>query len=509
MVYPVTDAELVLVKNKNVLLLAKVTTTNAAEAKPTGSLRVENSSGQLLQTIAMTAPTGAIPTTAPASPSLATAYSATIPAALINSGIVLKVSLANGQTPTTVTPRVGAENAITLMAVPVKIESTTVDMPTGMAAYFQPKVPVGKVTEQIHATFTSTAVPTFPANESEWSTAMGKVLGEMAALRTSESGSSRTYYYGFLPKITYGQVGLGYVPGNAAVGVGKFANNNMGVALDTMVHELGHNLSLSHAPCGVTNGDPQYPYAGGTLGGSGRYIWGYNLSTATFIDATDTSKHDAMSYCGGSSFSDYSYRKMQKHLTPADALYVTETKAAELPQELLLISGQLDASGVKVNPLKAFQGLLQAPAPGPYTLRITTTTGTVQYPFATDTLDHRSDLALFSFSVPNPGQVLSVAILRGDQVLYSSQAVAKNGIYTKASAPQMSAVEQGGVLTVQWDAQTYPYLMVTHVGDKRSTLIVDAKGGKLQLPIQGVPAGGRYELSFSDGLNAVRIEQKR
>ena len=68
MVYPVTDAELVLVKNKNVLLLAKVTTTNAAEAKPTGSLRVENSSGQLLQAIAMTAPTGAIPTTAPASP---------------------------------------------------------------------------------------------------------------------------------------------------------------------------------------------------------------------------------------------------------------------------------------------------------------------------------------------------------------------------------------------------------------------------------------------------------
>jgi hypothetical protein len=508
MVYPVTDSELVLVKNKNVLLLAKVTTTNASEPKPAGTLRVEDSSGQLLQTIAMTAPTGAIPTTVPISPSFATAYSATIPAALINSGVVLKASLANGQPATSVTPRVGAENVITLMAVPVKIQSTTVDMPTGMAAYFQPKVPVGKVTEQIHATFTSTAVPTFPADESEWSTAMGKILGEMAALRTSESGSNRTYYYGFLPKTTYGQVGLGYVPGNAAVGVGKFANNNMGVALDTMVHELGHNLSLSHAPCGLTGGDPQYPYAGGTLGGSGRYIWGYNLSTATFIDATDTSKHDAMSYCSGNSFSDYSYRKMQKHLTPADALYVNEAKAAELPQELLLISGQLDASGVKVNPLKAFQGLLQAPAPGPYTLRIVTTSGTVQYPFATDTLDHRSDLALFSFSVPNPGQVLSVSILRGDQVLYNSQAVAKSGIYTK-SAPQTQAVEQGGVLTVQWDAQTYPYLMVTHVGDKRSTLIVDAKGGKLQLPIQGVPAGGRFELSFSDGLNAMRVEQKR
>lgn len=507
MVYPVTDSELVLVKNKNVLLLAKVTTTNTAEAKPSGSVRVESSSGQLLQTIALTPPTGAIPTSAPTSPSFATAYSATIPASLINSGVVFKVSLANGQTPTTVTPRVGAENAITLVAVPVKIQSTTVSMPSGMGDYFQPKVPVAKVTEQIHATFTSTAVPTFPADESEWSTAMSKILGEMAALRTSESGGSRTYYYGFLPKTTYGQVGLGYVSGNAAVGVGKFGSNS-GVALDTMVHELGHNLSLSHAPCGVTGGDPQYPYAGGTLGGSGRYIWGYNLSTGAFIDATDPKKYDAMSYCSGNSFSDYNYRKMQKYLTPADALYVGESKAAEAPQELLLVSGQLDANGVQVNPLKAFQGIVQRPAPGPYTLRIVTTGGTVQYPFATETLDHRTDVSMFSFSVPNPGQVLSVAVLRGEQVLYSTQATAKSGIYTK-SAVQMTAVEQGGTLTVQWDAQTYPYLMVTHVGDKRSTLIVDAKGGRLQLPIQGVPAGGRYELSFSDGLNTVRVEQKR
>jgi uncharacterized protein YcgI (DUF1989 family) len=199
---------------------------------------------------------------------------------------------------------------------------------------------------------------------------------------------------------------------------------------------------------------------------------------------------------------------MQKYLTPADALYVGESKAAEAPQELLLVSGQLDANGVQVNPLKAFQGIVQRPAPGPYTLRIVTTGGTVQYPFATETLDHRTDVSMFSFSVPNPGQVLSVAVLRGEQVLYSTQATAKSGIYTK-SAVQMSAVEQGGTLTVQWDAQTYPYLMVTHVGDKRSTLIVDAKGGRLQLPIQGVPAGGRYELSFSDGLNAVRVEQKR
>lgn len=508
MVYPVTDSELVLVKNKATVVLAKVTTTNATEPKPAGSLRVESSDGQLLQTIALTAPTGAIPFTAPTSPSFTTAYSATIPASLINSGVVLKVSLANGQAPTTVTPRVGAENAITLMAVPVRIESTTVNMPTGMAAYFLPKAPVGKVTEQIHATFTSTAVPTFPANETEWKTAMSKVLGEMAALRTSESGGNRTYYYGFLPKTTYGQVGLGYVPGNAAVGVGKFGND-MGVALETMVHELGHNLSLSHAPCGLTSGDPQYPYAGGTLGGSGRYIWGYNISTATFIDATDTSKHDVMSYCSGDSFSDYSYRKMQKHLTPADALYVDPNKAAEVPQELLLISGEVDASGIRVNPFKAFQGLLQLPAPGPYTLRITTPTGTLQYPFAGDTLDHRSDLSMFTFSVPNPGQIVSVAILRGSQVLYNMQASAKGSVYTKASAPQTLVVEQGGALIVQWDAQSYPYLMVTHVGDKRSTLVVDAKGGKLNLPIQGLPAGGRFEFSFSDGLNSVRVERSR
>ena len=44
-----------------------------------------------------------------------------------------------------------------------------------------------------------------------------------------------------------------------------------------MLHEVGHNLSLRHAPCGdPSNPDPNYPYANATMGAGNRFIWGYD-----------------------------------------------------------------------------------------------------------------------------------------------------------------------------------------------------------------------------------------
>ena len=58
MVFPSDDAQLVLVDGKDVLVLVKVTTTNTQEAKPGGTLTVENASGQTLFSVALTPPTG-------------------------------------------------------------------------------------------------------------------------------------------------------------------------------------------------------------------------------------------------------------------------------------------------------------------------------------------------------------------------------------------------------------------------------------------------------------------
>nr|MBA3624239.1 hypothetical protein [Methylibium sp.] len=69
--------------------------------------------------------------------------------------------------------------------------------------------------------------------------------------------------------------------------------------------------------------------------------------------------------------------------------------------------------------------------------------------------------------------------------------------------------EQAGVLRLTWDHVKYPYLTVTHVGAKRSTLAQDLEGGDASLSLAGVPVKGSFEFSLSDGLNTLRVMHNR
>ena len=63
----------------------------------------------------------------------------------------------------------------------------------------------------------------------------------MRALRSSDGSSA--YYYG-LVKVGYGSgvAGVGYIGIPVSIGVDR--------SLSTVLHELGHNFGLTHAPCG-------------------------------------------------------------------------------------------------------------------------------------------------------------------------------------------------------------------------------------------------------------------
>ncbi len=523
MVFPSDDAQLVLVGGKDVLVLAKVTTTNTQEAKPGGTLTVEDASGQTLYTVALTPPTGAIPTTLNATPSFSHDYSAQLPGAWVKAGLRLKVGLNNGLAAAALSPRVGSSNAITLMAIPIQIGSKLAVVPADSANYLRARMPTATVTMPQRAPMVSTSVTTVPTTDQGWLNAMQNLLGEIADIRVSENAQRNAYYYGFFPKSSYGYMGLGYLGYQAAVGA-DWAYRNLG--LETLVHEVGHNTGLPHAPCGgPSNTDANYPYANAALGAGSRFIWGYNPTTNTFTNPTNSALHDVMSYCTGDTFSDYNYRKIQVRLTPTDADYLTEAqnKRSTLPQELLLVSGRLKNNVLSLRPLKSFRGIEQAPDSGPYRLRMVSTDAMVsEHDFAVMGMDHDPDTQAFAFSVPHPGTLQTLEIWRGDQLLLrqeSAQSVTKTGQVQRTPLGKSTAAgqapagwqvkETGEQLRVTWDTKAWPYLMVTHIGTQRTTLVVDARTGELNLPLKDVPSGGTFELSASDGLNSQRWEHPR
>jgi hypothetical protein len=514
LLYPSSDPELVLLPGKAVLVKVNATTTNTQQAAPAGTLRVETTAGQLVQTLALTAPTAPLPTTAPIVPSFANAYTAVVPAELVQPGLRLVASLPNGQPPTSVDPRVGGGIAMNFVAVPIQIAGTVGQAVAGADSYVQARMPVVSVALRVRAPYVSKRVSQLPTDESAWRTAFSAVLGELNDLHMLEQASDETYYVGFMPKRTFGLAGLGYVPGNASLTFD--VPNSPRAVLETLTHELGHNFSLPHAPCGgPARPDPQYPYANAQLGGPGRYIWGYNAATQAFTDPRRTDIHDIMSYCSGDTFSDYNYRKMQVFQTPSDRAAkqtAGANAAAAGPQELLLVSGQIAQGKAEMTPVKSLFGQAVLRPDGLYTLRVVTAQGTVEHRFAAKELDHDSTVQHFAFTIPHPGAVVSMEIVKDGATLMQSQAKPASTARAKLAStdkPQVQVSEQGGVLRLTWDHTQYPYLTVTHVGTQRSTLAQDLQGGTASLPAAGLPSGGGFELSLSDGMNTARVMHTR
>ena len=167
------------------------------------------------------------------------------------------------------------------------------------------------------------------------------LLRETWALRTMDGATG--YYMG----VMRGGGGRGYVgwPGSVS-----------GLLGATISHELGHNMSLRHAPCG----DPpsvelSYPYLDGSIGS-----WGYDFVTGIPVSPT---RPDLMSYCGPEWVSDYNFNKalrfretLELERTGTDAAAVadastTPTLIAGAPSvagQALLLWGGLGADSVPI-----------------------------------------------------------------------------------------------------------------------------------------------------------------
>ncbi len=113
------------------------------------------------------------------------------------------------------------------------------------------------------------------------------LLRETWATRTMDGATG--YYMG----VMRGGGGRGYVgwPGSVS-----------GLAGATIAHELGHNMTLRHAPCGdPPNMELLYPHLNGAIG-----VWGYDFLRGLPVSPT---RPDFMSYCGPEWVSDYNFNK--------------------------------------------------------------------------------------------------------------------------------------------------------------------------------------------------------
>ena len=153
------------------------------------------------------------------------------------------------------------------------------------------------------------------------------VLRETRAIRALEAGSG--HWMGMMSGPLDGSVG------GSASGSRVSASEPRAAVI---AHELGHNMSLTHAPCGGPAGlDPAFPYPDGSSG-----VWGYNSRDGGRL--VDPSTPDVMSYCHSHPWiSDYHFTKAL-HFRLADEGSGSGALVAE-PAASLMLWGGVDADG--------------------------------------------------------------------------------------------------------------------------------------------------------------------
>ena len=149
----------------------------------------------------------------------------------------------------------------------------------------------------------------------------GDLIAETRMIRVSEGGTG--HYAGLITRMS-GAEGVAGTPGWASVSI----------PTDWIVaHELGHNMSLDHAPCNTNLAlDPQFPHAGGRIG-----AWGYDFRAGGRL--VPPSSPDLMGYCAQNQWiSDYSFSHALRYRR-----WHEQTAAAAT--ESLLLWGGVDGSG--------------------------------------------------------------------------------------------------------------------------------------------------------------------
>lgn len=152
------------------------------------------------------------------------------------------------------------------------------------------------------------------------------LLGHTRAIQVMEGG--RGHYMGMMTGTLANRIrGAAYVSGRASFSVPHAT---------TMAHEIGHNLSLLHAPCGGAGQlDPNYPSRSGWIG-----AWGYDFRDDALVSPR---RRDIMSYCTPRWVGDYHFARALRYRVAQAGAFAPQ--ATGPPEHSLLLWGGVDAGG--------------------------------------------------------------------------------------------------------------------------------------------------------------------
>jgi len=110
----------------------------------------------------------------------------------------------------------------------------------------------------------------------------------------------------------------------------------------------------------------------------------------------------------------------------------------------------------------------------------------------------------FTFTVPAGPDLDGVELRQGGSLLLSRR---PRAAFAAGAAPRIE--ERDGHLHLTWDAAAHPFLSVVHVGTGRTTLALRLQGGSADLPLEGLPSGGRFVIQAGDGLRSRTFTRQR
>ncbi|HTL05637.1 MAG TPA: M66 family metalloprotease [Gemmatimonadales bacterium] len=494
------DGSVPLVAGRDAYLRAFALANQTNSATPPVRVRLYQGA-TLLQTYSIAASAGSVPL-APDESTHAASWNVLVPGALVQPGLrvlaevdpagtTAEANEGNNLFPVSGTPAsvdVRALPTFALRFVPVLQQVNGLQGNVSAAnqeSYLgdlRKMLPVGATDIDIRAPYTTTAPALQSANANgAWNT----ILSELWALRAADASSR--YYFGVV-KVGYssGVAGLGYVGGSAHTAMGW---DFLPSATNVVAHEVGHNLSRQHAPCGGPTGtDPSYPYAGGQLG-----VWGLDVAAQSLKPPSLT---DVMSYCGPNWISDYNWSGMLAYRQSAP----TNAPDAAGAADGLLVWGRLTASGLVLEPSFSVPARPEhAPRPGDNRLELLGADGTLLRAIgfeAPELADTPGGERGFAFVVPlDPGLRAGLGGLRVVAGGRSATRLMNGGPAGDPAALLVRTSPQQ--VELRWDAARYPMVLVRDAAT--GAVLSFARGGTVRL----WSAARDFDLQFSDGIRST------